>query len=117
MRHGPHQAAQKSTSTGTLLSRMISSNSAALTSTGSAIGGRGDLHAPHLPVSAMWFDGTRFGFPQDGQFRTIAMDCSSFGVRRMDIIAGKATADPSTSLGMTAAGAVVGVFPHAAGKF
>ena len=26
MRHGPHQEAQKSTSTGTLLSRMISSN-------------------------------------------------------------------------------------------
>jgi hypothetical protein len=43
---------------------------------GSAIAGSGDLHAPHLPVSAICFAGTRFGFPHDGQFRTIAIEGS-----------------------------------------
>jgi hypothetical protein len=73
MRQGPHQAAQKSTSTGTLLSRVISSNSAVLTARGSAIAGNADLHAPHRPVSARCFAGTRFGLPQEAQFRTMAI--------------------------------------------
>jgi hypothetical protein len=31
------------------------------------------LQAPHLPVSARCFAGIRFGFPQDGQFRMMAI--------------------------------------------
>jgi hypothetical protein len=73
MRQGPHHSAQKSTKTGTLLSRTISSNSAGLTCTGSAIGDSGVLQAPHLPVSARCLPGIRFGFPQDGQFRMMGM--------------------------------------------
>jgi hypothetical protein len=56
-----------------LLSRIISSNSSVLTSMGSAIAGSGVLQAPHFPVSARCFAGIRFGFPQDGQFRIVAM--------------------------------------------
>ena len=70
--HGPHHAAQKSTSTGTLLSRTISSNSLGVTSMGLAIAGSGALHAPHLPASERCFAGIRFGFPQAPQFLTIA---------------------------------------------
>lgn len=81
MRQGPHQEAQKSTSTGTLLSCTISSNSAGPTAMGSAIGGKADLQAPHLPVSAICFAGIRFGFPQDGQFRT--MDIATLSVFKM----------------------------------
>ncbi len=77
IRQGPHHAAQKSTRTGTLLVRTISSKSSGLTSTGSAIGGSVVLQAPHLPVSARCFAGIRFGFPQDGQFRVMAMERSS----------------------------------------
>jgi hypothetical protein len=40
---------------------------------GSAIAGSVVLQAPHLPVSARCFAGIRFGFPQDGQFRMMAI--------------------------------------------
>jgi hypothetical protein len=40
---------------------------------GSAIGGKGVLQAPHLPVSERCCAGIRFGFPQDEQFLMIAM--------------------------------------------
>jgi hypothetical protein len=40
---------------------------------GSANGGNAVLHAPHLPTSARCLAGIRFGFPQDGQFRTTGM--------------------------------------------
>jgi hypothetical protein len=43
---------------------------------GSAMGGNGDLQAPHLPVSAMCLAGIRFGFPQEGQFRTMGISVS-----------------------------------------
>src|SRR5580698_3334106 len=82
MRQGPHQAAQKSTSTGTLLAWTISSNSAGPTAMGSAMGGNGDLQAPHLPVSAMCLAGIRFGFPQDGQLLTIGITNSSLSKMR-----------------------------------
>jgi hypothetical protein len=72
-RQGPHQAAQKSTSTGTLLSRTTSSNSSGPTSMGSVIAGSAALQAPHLPMSRRCFAGIRFGFPQDRQFRIMAM--------------------------------------------
>ncbi len=75
IRQGPHQAAQKSTRTGTLLSRTNSSNSSGLTSMGSAIAGNAALQAPHLPISDRCFAGIRFGFPQDWQFRMMAMVC------------------------------------------
>src|SRR5262249_23161573 len=53
MRQGPHQAAQKSISTGTRAPDVISSKVAASgVSMGSFTGGRGDLHDPHRPVSA-----------------------------------------------------------------
>ena len=72
VRQGPHQAAQKSTSTGTLLSRTTSSNCSGFTSMGSAVAASVALHAPHFPTSARCFAGIRFDFPQDGQFRMIA---------------------------------------------
>src|SRR6202012_5326256 len=59
--------------TGTLLSRIISSNSVGLISTGAATGDSGALQAPHRPVSARCLPGIRFGFPQDGQFRMMGM--------------------------------------------
>jgi hypothetical protein len=40
---------------------------------GSAIAGKGILQAPHLPLSARCLAGIRFGFPQVGQFRMMAM--------------------------------------------
>lgn len=80
MRHGPHQAAQKSTRTGTLLWTIISSNSSWFTSRGSATGGRGALHAPHLPVSARCFAGTRFGFLHAGHSLTTAMALPFLGL-------------------------------------
>src|SRR5579863_10500730 len=73
MRHGPRHAAQKSTSTGTLLSRTISSNSSGPTGMGSATAGSCALHAPQRPMSARCLAGIRFGLPQDAQFRTTAM--------------------------------------------
>src|ERR1035438_7745938 len=77
IRHGPHHEAQKSTKTGALLSRTTSSNSAGLTSMGSADAGSAVLQAPHLPASARCFAGIRFAFPHDGQFRITAMTISS----------------------------------------
>jgi len=79
--HGPHHEAQKSTKIGTLLSRTTSSNSAGLTSMGSANAGSAALQAPHLPVSARCFAGIRFAFPHDGQFRITAMTISLIGCR------------------------------------
>src|SRR6185437_1614887 len=81
MRHGPHHAAQKSTSTGTLLSRKISSNSAVSTCTGSAMGGSAALHAPHRPASARCFAGIRFAFPQEPQLRSTGISIH-FSVRK-----------------------------------
>jgi hypothetical protein len=40
---------------------------------GSAIAGRVALQAPHLPISERCLAGIRFGFPQDEQFRIMAM--------------------------------------------
>lgn len=90
IRHGPHHDAQKSTRTGTLLSRTISSNSAGWTSIGSAIAGNGVLQAPHLPVSARCLAGIRFGFPQDGQFRMMAMAKSFIELPSQQYFAGEA---------------------------
>src|ERR1700691_434629 len=67
---GPHHAAQKSTSTGTRAFCVISSNCSGLTSSGSFTEGKGDLHAPHRPVSARCFAGIRFFWPQLLQVRT-----------------------------------------------
>jgi len=44
-----------------------------VTARGSAAGGRGDLQAPHLPVSERCLAGMRFGFPQEGQFWMMGM--------------------------------------------
>jgi hypothetical protein len=59
MRQGPHQSAQKSTSTGTDTFWMISSNKISSTAKGSATGGNGDLHLPQRPVLAKYFAGMR----------------------------------------------------------
>src|SRR5579872_3324793 len=69
-RQGPHQAAQKSTRTGTRAFAMISSKSGVSTSNGSSIGGSGDLQLPQRPVSARCSTGTRFFWPQFLQTRT-----------------------------------------------
>jgi len=74
MRHGPHQEAQKSVRTGTLLSRMISLNSSSLTSRGSPMEGNSALHAPHFPTSERCFAGMRLDLPQEAQFRISGMD-------------------------------------------
>jgi hypothetical protein len=50
-RHGPHQGAQKSTSTGTGDVLTISSNPAASASIGSSTGGNAPLQLPQLPLS------------------------------------------------------------------
>jgi hypothetical protein len=73
MRHGPHQDAQKSVRTGTLLSRTISWNSSSLTSMGSPTAGNSALQAPHLPTSARCLAGMRLDLPQEGQFRIRGM--------------------------------------------
>src|SRR3954463_11866827 len=73
-RHGPHQEAQKSVRTGTLLSRMISLNCSSLTSIGSPVAGNSALQAPHLPTSERCLAGMRFDLPQDVQFRISGMD-------------------------------------------
>src|SRR5271166_1960999 len=75
-RHGPHHAAQKSTSTGTRAFWIISSNSAESTSSGSSTGGKEDLHAPHCPVSARCSAGMRFLCPQALQARITGMHTS-----------------------------------------
>lgn len=73
MRQGPHHEAQKSTSTGTWLSRTISSNSPGVTSMGSEMGGSADLQAPHFPVSEICFAGIRFWVLQEGHLRTMGI--------------------------------------------
>src|ERR1700687_2271157 len=60
MRHGPHQEAQKSTSTGTFALAMISSNELASAAIGSLTGGSEALHAPQRPLSARCSAGIRF---------------------------------------------------------
>jgi hypothetical protein len=69
IRQGPHQAAQKSTRTGTLASRVISANAVASTSIGSETGGKAALHDPQRPVSERCFAGTRLFAPQAGHGR------------------------------------------------
>ena len=64
MRQGPHQSAQKSTSTGTGTLWMISSNKISSTAKGSEIGGNGDLQLPQRPVLAKYLAGIRFFWPQ-----------------------------------------------------
>ena len=64
MRQGPHQSAQKSTSTGTGTLLITSSNKDSSTAKGSEIGGNGDLHFPQRPVLARYFAGIRFCWPQ-----------------------------------------------------
>jgi hypothetical protein len=59
---------------------------------GSAIAGKGVLQTPHLPVSARCFAGIRFGFPQDAQFRMMAMAKSSIEPPRQQYLAGEAIA-------------------------
>src|SRR6266704_1087427 len=71
IRHGPHHAAQKSTSTGTRAAWTMLSKVSGSASIGSAIGGSSALHAPHRPVSARCSGGTRLLFPQAGHFRII----------------------------------------------
>ena len=73
MWHGPHQEAQKSVKTGTLLSRMISLNCSSLTSRGSPIAGNSALQAPHFPKSERCLAGMRLDLPQEGQFRISGM--------------------------------------------
>jgi hypothetical protein len=63
-----------------------------VTARGSAMGGSGDLQAPQRPVSERCFAGIRFGFPQDGQFRMMAMAMSSVGLSRSQYFAGEAIA-------------------------
>jgi hypothetical protein len=57
---------------------------------GSAIAGSGVLQAPHLPVSARCFAGIRFGFPQDGQFRMMAIANSFVESPLQQYLAGEA---------------------------
>ncbi len=47
------------------------------------------LQAPHLPVSARCFAGIRFGFPQDGQFRVMAMERSYIEFLRSQYLASR----------------------------
>ena len=58
--HGPHQEAQKSTSTGTFAVAMMSSNELASAAIGSLTGGSGALHEPQRPLSAKCCAGIRF---------------------------------------------------------
>lgn len=67
-RHGPHQAAQKSTSTGVGAELISSSKSAALASgTGRANGKSGALQAAHFARSPDRDAGRRFDLEQAGQ--------------------------------------------------
>jgi hypothetical protein len=59
--------AQKSTSTGTMASRVISANAVASPSMGSETGGKVALQEPQRPVSDRCFAGTRLLAPQVGQ--------------------------------------------------
>jgi hypothetical protein len=60
IRQGPHQAAQKSTSTGTCAFWTTAVNSSGSTSNGSSNGGREFLQTPQRPVSERCPPGTRF---------------------------------------------------------
>ena len=71
MRHGPHQAAQKSTRTGTCDCPVAAANSAGSASIGSAGGGKAVLHAPQRASAVNQSSGIRFFLPQDGQARSI----------------------------------------------
>ena len=79
-RHGPHQAAQKSTSTGTDAELVTESKRSASASIGSATGGSGALHCPHCPVSARCSGGTRFFVWQDGHSRMKGARRRSFSI-------------------------------------
>jgi hypothetical protein len=86
MRQGPHQSAQKSTSTGTGTFWMISSNKVSSTARGSDSGGNGDLQRPQRPVRGKYFAGTRLFWPQWLQARITgkedplqAVRCCLFG--------------------------------------
>src|SRR5688572_22887495 len=72
MRQGPHQAAQKSTNTGTRESRITSSKSCGSASIGSPTAGSSALHAPQRPVSARFATGTRFVLPHEAHFLSAA---------------------------------------------
>ena len=52
---------------------MISSNSSGETGRGSEAAGKGDLQAPHFPLSERCLAGIRLGLPQDGQLRIMAI--------------------------------------------
>ena len=80
IRHGPHHAAQKSTSTGTEAELVTESNSSASASMGSATGGSGALHLPHCPVSARCSGGMRFFVWQDGHSRMSEARRRSFSI-------------------------------------
>jgi len=69
MRHGPHQAAQKSTNTGTCAFRTISVKSASSTFKGSSNAASGFLQAPQRPVSERCPAGIRFFCPHTLQLR------------------------------------------------
>src|SRR5260370_11784499 len=60
IRHGPHQPAQKSTSTGTLACCKMGWRLPVFASIGSATGPRGFLQEPQRPTSAKWAAGMRF---------------------------------------------------------
>jgi hypothetical protein len=64
MRQGPHQSAQKSTSTGTGTLWITSSNKISSTAKGSESGGNSDLQFPQRPVLDKYFAGIRFFWPQ-----------------------------------------------------
>jgi hypothetical protein len=53
------------------------------------MGGSAVLQAPHLPVAARCLAGIRFGLPQDGQFRVIAMVKSLIEFPRPQYLAGE----------------------------
>src|ERR1700676_94272 len=76
MRQGPHQSAQKSTSTGTDTFWMTSSNKISSTAKGSESDGNGDLHFPQRPVLARYFAGIRLFWPQWLQARTTGKKAS-----------------------------------------
>src|SRR5262245_107391 len=71
--HGPHQSAQKSTSTGTFAPDVTSRNVSGSASIGAPTGEISVLHAPHRPVSVSLCAGDRFFLPQDGHFRITAL--------------------------------------------
>src|SRR5262245_17949596 len=69
MRQGPHQAAQKSTRTGTPACSATSSNNSGSASIGAAIGSIEVLQAPHLTCFVRYGVATRFFRSQARQIR------------------------------------------------